>query len=310
MIVYRSIDTLAKDLGFSPKTLYAVSYQPDRHYKQTLLSCGGKTRLLSVPDPLLKSMQRSIYRNLLCHMPVSPYAAAYRFGTGIAQHARLHSGQKLVYQMDIQNFFDHILYSAVKDKAFPETIYSAPLRILLTMLCYYHDRLPQGAPTSPVIANLVLKDFDEKVGSWCRQRHIRYSRYCDDLAFSGDFDPVPLYVFITDALSQEGFFLNPKKTRLLSQSRRQMVTGLVVNRQVSVPSAYRRQVKQEIYYCQKYGISAHMSRRNITGTPEHYLRSLLGRLDFILYYHQDASWAADGRQWLLAQLKQNNEIFH
>ena len=303
MIIYRSIDTLAKDLGFSPKTLYAVSYQTDRHYEQVSFACGGKTRLLSVPDPLLKSIQRSIYRNLLCHMPVSPCAAAYRFGTSIAQHARLHAGQKLVYQMDIQNFFDHILYSAVKDKAFPEIIYSPSLRILLTMLCYYRDRLPQGAPTSPVIANLVLKDFDEKVCAWCRQRHIRYSRYCDDLTFSGSFDPVSLYEFVKGALYQEGFYLNPKKTRLLSQSRRQTVTGLVVNQQVSVPSAYRRQVKQEIYYCQKYGITAHMSRQNIADTPEHYLRSLLGRVDFILYYHQDASWAMDGRQWLIKQLK-------
>ena len=74
----------------------------------------------------------------------------------------------------------------MKDAVFPPEIFSEPLRVLLTMLCYYRDALPQGAPTSPAIVNILLRDFDLRVGGWCRKRDIVYTRYCDDLTFSGE----------------------------------------------------------------------------------------------------------------------------
>lgn len=102
------------------------------------------------PDPLLKHIQRQILRVLLVHMPVSPYATAYRYGGSTLCNAAPHVGKPCVLKLDIRHFFDSILYSAVKETAFPAEVYAENLRILLAMLCYGWDRLPQGAPTSPL----------------------------------------------------------------------------------------------------------------------------------------------------------------
>lgn len=138
----------------------------------------GGCRVLSVPDPLLKMIQRRIVRVLLAPMPVSPYAMAYRYGTGTVRNAALHAGRPAVLKLDIRHFFDSILYASVKEAAFPAEIYGEPLRILLTILCYYREGLPQGAPSSPAISNLVMRTFDDEAAAWCRRRAIRYTRYC------------------------------------------------------------------------------------------------------------------------------------
>ena len=176
MIVYRELSSLVRDLGIPAGTLYAVSNTLDRHYiRRQLPKSSGGVRELSVPDPLLKHIQRQILRVLLVHMPVSPYATAYRYGGSTLCNAAPHVGKPCVLKLDIRHFFDSILYSAVKETAFPAEVYAENLRILLAMLCYGWDRLPQGAPTSPCITNILMRDFDNEVGAWCRERQIAYT---------------------------------------------------------------------------------------------------------------------------------------
>lgn len=172
--------------GASLRTLYAVSNRIPAHYHRAEVpKRDGGVRVLRVPDPVLKDIQRRIARVLLSGMPVSPHATAYRYGAGVVENARRHVGRPELLKLDILHFFDSIRYIQVKEAAFPAEIYAEPLRTLLSMLCYDRDVLPQGAPTSPWIANLVLRPFDEKLGAWCRARGVVYTRYCDDLAFSG-----------------------------------------------------------------------------------------------------------------------------
>lgn len=147
------------------------------------------------------------------------------------------------------SFFDSIRYSSVKETAFPEEIYSEQIRILLTMLCYYKDTLPQGAPSSPAITNILMYAFDERVGKWCREREICYTRYCDDLTFSGDFRPEVVVGYVKAELKSCGFLLNQQKTHIQNMGHRQTVTGIVVNEKPNVPENYRRELRQELYYC-------------------------------------------------------------
>lgn len=185
-IVYQEGPSLARDLGLPLRTLYAVSNRIPAHYHRAEVpKRDGGVRVLRVPDPVLKDIQRRIARVLLSGMPVSPHATAYRYGAGVVENARRHVGRPELLKLDILHFFDSIRYIQVKEAAFPAEIYAEPLRILLSMLCYDRDVLPQGAPTSPWIANLVLRPFDERLGAWCRARGVVYTRYCDDLAFSG-----------------------------------------------------------------------------------------------------------------------------
>ena len=131
-------------------------------------------------------------------------------------------GQREVLRLDIRRFFDSVRYTAVKETVFPPEIFSEPLRILLTMLCYYRDGLPQGAPTSPAIVNILLRNLDERLGAWCRERGVTSSRYCDDLVFSGQIlDGVREKA--EEELQTLGFFLHKGKTCLRRDGRRQMV---------------------------------------------------------------------------------------
>ena len=208
MIVYRELSSLVRDLGIPAGTLYAVSNTLDRHYiRRQLPKSSGGVRELSVPDPLLKHIQRQILRVLLVHMPVSPYAMAYRYGGSTLCNAAPHVGKPCVLKLDIRHFFDSILYSAVKETAFPAEVYAENLRILLAMLCYGWDRLPQGAPTSPCITNILMRDFDNEVGAWCRERQIAYTRYCDDMTFSGDFARDEVLRCVEPRLRALGFYL-------------------------------------------------------------------------------------------------------
>lgn len=304
MIVYRERASLARDLGVDARTLYAVSNTVDRHYRKAELpKQDGGVRTLWVPDGVLKHIQRRITRVLLMEMPVSPCAMAYRYGASTYRNAAPHVGQSAVLKLDIRHFFDSVLYRDVKEAAFPAEIYAEPLRVLLTVLCYRRDGLPQGAPSSPAISNLVLAEFDREVEAWCRGREIRYTRYCDDLTFSGDFAPEAVTDFAGAALRRRGFFLNAAKTRFLPASRRQTVTGLVVNEKVAVPRAYLRDLRQEVYYCRRFGPAEHLARRGIAESEAQYLARLLGKVNYALQCAPEQASLREAREWLLEALR-------
>ena len=304
MIVYRELSSLEQDLGISAKTLYAVSNNIGKHYhKAKLPKKSGGYRNLSVPDEILKVIQRQISEVLLIHMPVSRYAKAYRFGSSTLRNAKYHVGKQVVLKLDILHFFDSIRYSTVKDKMFPEEIYAEPLRILLTMLCYHKDALPQGAPSSPAITNIILCEFDEQVGQWCRERGIAYTRYCDDMTFSGDFDPAEVIRFVRLELKKLDFLLNEQKTRIQRSGHQQTVTGIVVNEKLSIPADYRRKLRQELYYCRKFGIQEHLQKTGLEIPEDTYRLQLLGKVNYVLQVHPNDRDMLEARKWLQQSTK-------
>ena len=308
MIVYRELSSLTQDLGVSARSLYALSNRRGLHYRSVAIPKGnGEFRTLWVPDEQLKAVQRKIAEKLLALEPVSPYAMAYRPGGSTVRNAAPHTGGRILLKLDIRQFFDHCIYPLVKEKAFPASRYSEENRILLALLCVHKDALPQGAPTSPAISNLILRDFDDAVGAWCSRRHIVYTRYCDDMSFSGDFDPREVKTLVQKELRKMGFFLHSGKTLVLREGKRKTVTGLVVNEKLSVPSAYRRKLRQELYYCNKYGVEEHLRRIGSKEQPARYLRSLLGRADYVLSVMQEEPELCQARNALLRQLKQLSE---
>ena len=304
MIVYRELSSLEQDLGISAKTLYAVSNNLSKHYRKAKLpKKNGGFRNLSVPDEVLKSIQKRIAEVLLIHMPVSRYAKAYRFGSSTLRNAKHHVGKQVVLKLDILHFFDSIRYSTVKDKLFPEEIYAEPLRILLTMLCYHKDALPQGAPSSPAITNIILYEFDEQLGQWCREHGIAYTRYCDDMTFSGDFEPSEAIRYVRLELKKMGFLLNEQKTRIQRPGQQQTVTGIVVNEKLSIPADYRRKLRQELYYCRKFGILEHMQEIGLEIPEDTYRMQLLGKVNHVLQVHHNDKDMLDARKWLQQSMK-------
>ncbi len=282
-VVYRELSSLEKDLGISAKRLYTISNSISRHYLKVIIpKKNGGARLLSVPDENLKSVQRRINDVLLSHMPVSPFARAYTPGSSPLKNAISHIGKDWIIKLDIHIFFDSVMYSTVKEKVFPPEIYSEENRVLLSMLCYYRDSLPQGAPTSPVVSNIILYDFDMRVGKYCAEHGIIYTRYCDDMTFSGNGEMPDLVPFVRGELKKERLFLNEAKTVKAKRGRRQEVTGIIVNEKANIPREYRRKIRQDIYFCRKYGSEGHISKTQPGVSARDYLQSLLGRINYAL----------------------------
>lgn len=299
-IVYRELSSLEKDLGFSARALYAASYHRDSHYRRTSIPKGnGQYRELCLPDDFLKAIQRSIAEHLLVYEEISPYATAYRPGGSTLINARPHVGRPVLLKLDIRHFFDHIIYPQVKEKVFPEDRYSEANRVLLTMLCVYPDSLPQGAPTSPMISNIIMKDFDNTVGSWCRRKNIVYTRYCGDMTFSGDFVPREVIDLVRGELRKMGFFLNDRKTVVLRDGQKKAVTGIVVNEKPNTAAAYRRKLRQELYFCRKYGVEEHIQRLGLDIPASDYIRRLLGRVNYVLQITPGNSEMQRYKAWLL-----------
>lgn len=283
---------LLGDINLPPqeqlRCLYALARHTDRHYtKHTILKPSGGVRRILAPDQLLKAVQRNILRHVLSELPVSPHAIAYRPGGSALQGAVCHRGRNTVLHMDICDFFDSVTYLMVYRSAFPRAYYPPPAATLLANLCCYHDYLPQGAPTSAAISNLVMKPFDDYMATWCAAGEITYTRYCDDMSFSGDFDPAPVIAKVRSFLLSMGFEVNDGKTRIMRCSQRQMVTGIVVNEKPQVTRAYRDRLRQEVYYCKRFGAQSHLHRQQggKLPTPEQtvrYLRSLLGKVGYVL----------------------------
>ena len=267
--------------------LYTVSNQIETHYHPAVIpkKSGGRRKLL-VPDALLRTIQRNLLHHVLEEFQISEFACAYKKGTSIVDNARPHVGAKLVLKLDIQDFFDQITWILVYQNAFPGTHFPPAIRKMLTEFCCVRDRLPQGAPTSPTVSNLVMRPFDVHMGEWCREREIRYTRYCDDLTFSGAFAPEEVIRKVRGFLQVYGFELNRKKTRVLGRGNAQSVTGIVVNEKAQVSRAYRRKLRQEVYLFDRYGIKTEEGPKN----DEKERMRLLGKMRYVLSVNPEDVW--------------------
>ena len=119
------------------------------------------------------------------------------------------------------------------------------------------------------------------------------------MTFSGNFNPDIVIKFVRDELKKSGFFLNNKKTVIVPKSNKQCVTGIIVNKKPNIPCEYKRAVRQEIYYCKKYGVSGHMTFKGILDTEEHYIQILLGKLNYILSVRRNDKEFIEYRDYLI-----------
>ena len=250
-----------------------------------------------MPDDELKVIQRRILRQILMKFSSSEYASAYVRRRTLSHHAAPHVGKRYLLKLDIADFFGSIRFDQVHRSVFHSGYFPKQIGVMLTKLCCFHGVLPQGAPTSPAISNLVMKQFDRNMGRWCASRGIAYTRYCDDMAFSGKRPLYPVYEKAKAMLEEMGFTLNEQKTRFVSNAGRQSVTGLTVNEKISVSREYKRRLRQEIYYALKFGAADSILKAEhrdfiCEGKPdaERYLQHLIGKVQFVLQLEPGNIW--------------------
>ena len=272
---------LASLIGIYHEDLKVMISSPHMFYRQFyIMKSNGKKRLITEPLSNLKLVQNWILRNILEKCPVSRYAKAYIKGKTLISNAKYHLGQKVVVTLDIKDFFPSISFYSVRN-IFHHLGYSLEMSTIIASLCCYRNSLPQGAPTSPYLSNLYMLPVDKRIAKYLLFRNIRYTRYADDLTFSGTFDPHRLIHDISSLLFEFGFRINPQKTRVAYQNARQEVTGVIVNSHMQIERDKRKTIRQELYYIKKFGLDSHLAR--IGRSKKHYLNHLLGQINFALF---------------------------
>lgn len=287
-------------LGLTREQLFNYLKYIDREYRTTnIKKKNGGGRTLHVPSHQLKRRQAIILRRILNALPVSPYATAYKKGATLQNNATPHVGHRYLLKLDITDFFGSIRFGQVYRAAFNANYFPKQIGLMLTRLCCRQDVLPQGAPTSPALSNLVMQNFDNNMGAWCAKRGIAYTRYCDDMTFSSDKPLYHVYEKAKAMLEEMGFQLNEKKTRFVTNSSRQSVTGLTVNEKVSISRDYKRMLRQEVYYVLRFGSGSDIpwefwkNRQRPHGHWHQrlqYLQYLQGRVSFVLQVEPENQW--------------------
>lgn len=264
------------------KKLYSMSTNIEKNYQTfEIKKKSGKLRKIYSPNYYLKNVQRAILNNVLYDRSASNYATAYCKGKNVRNNALPHLNKNIILKLDIKNFFDNLSFTNVY-QIYNSYGFSNSICGLLSYLCTYNDYLPQGAPTSSYLSNLILRDFDYKVGSWCRKRNITYTRYSDDMTFSMDEFNREIIRYIRKCLYKYGLGLNNEKICVINNSNKQKITGIVVNNKIQTDINYRKKIRQEMYYIKKYGIKSHLNKIGYNKSIDSYIDSLKGRINFVL----------------------------
>ena len=286
-----TVGALARGLGLTPAGLWRLTLPPDwqrrrplatQHYAQHLVPKRGDAggwRLLEVPAPYLRAVQRRLLAQLLGRLAPHQAAFGHAPGRSVVEHAARHAGQGRVLRFDLRDFFAsvhagrvHALFTtlgcstAVARSLTALCMISAPeawLRQQSRLTWQQRQRLrdvhlPQGAPTSPALANLCAYGLDLRLSGLADAFGARYSRYADDLVISGpaSLPARQVAAWVAAIAADEGFALHPGKTRSLGRAQRQSVCGIVVNERPNLARDEFDRLKAILHRCAVHGPAA------------------------------------------------------
>lgn len=260
----------------------AVDSKQEHYHYRWLPKRYGNHRLIEIPKERLKEVQTLIRKLILDHIPAHPAASAFVKGLSIRDAVAMHVGQDVLFRIDLKDFFPSIGIGKVRrlfrfvgypiDVAdclaalctnvapmsiltlLPEQQYAGPERLAKL---YQLPHLPQGAPTSPALSNLVSYRLDARLTGLARCFGAKYSRYADDLMFSGDrrlakslglFESMVLSILI-----DEGFLIRRRKRRVMRRGRRQTSLGLTLNAKVNTNRNDYQALKAMLFNCVRWG---------------------------------------------------------
>lgn len=216
---------------------------------------GGKRKITS-PDNYLKKIQRRI--DLILRLFFKPKPAAHGFLTNrsIVTNAKIHVGKKYLLNIDLKDFFPSVNFGRIRAVLQLHPFNLKPeFAHLVANFCCYESSLPQGAPTSPIITNIVSQKLDWKLVKLAKENYCYFTRYADDITFSCDkpkFTPEFMQK-LEEIVVSEGFLMNKKKTRIQKRAVKQEVTGITVNEKLNLQQDYIRNVRAMLHNWEKHG---------------------------------------------------------
>ncbi|MFW8495082.1 retron Ec67 family RNA-directed DNA polymerase/endonuclease [Enterococcus faecalis] len=277
MVSYSDIqsrDDFFKLLNISKQHMTYLLYNKDKkgtensYYTFEIEKKNGGVRVIHSPNDELKfvqkrlasvlwNKQKEIWNKKGIHPNISH---AYEKNKSIITNAKIHRNKKFILNVDLEDFFSSFHFGRVKGFFEKDNNFKVPseVALIIAQLTCYKGILPQGAPSSPIITNLICKIMDFRILKIARKYRLDYSRYADDLTFSTNrtsfLDDKEAFMKILEKeINRAGFKLNENKTRLQYNSSRQEVTGLIVNKKLSVPREYYKQTRAMAHTLYKTG---------------------------------------------------------
>ena len=217
------------------------------YYKFGIDKGNGKTRWIEAPSALLKRVQKSLLSEVL--YKIRPHDAAHGFvpNRSIVTNAAPHVGREWVANFDIKGFFPATTNRLIRDVLSRYEGLNDEERKVVLRLVSRNGALPQGAPTSPHIANLAMYKADIKLQRYAIRHGLSYTRYADDITFSGAELPRGMRKYVSRSIRPLGYQIAAGKSKWLPRSKRQMVTGLVVNEKIALPRTERKLLRAIIH---------------------------------------------------------------
>jgi len=296
----------ANELDWLAQSFRTVSKEQEyfRHYHYSLhKKRDGGYRLLESPKTRLKDMQRQINSELLSHCRFHSAAHGFVKNRNCKTHAAAHINKKYLFIFDLQQCFQSIQWRQVYT-IFTNLGYCKTVSRYLTKICTHKSyanhpllkklsdeqqlklktpHLPQGAPSSPALSNLALYYLDKRLSGLADSLELDYTRYADDLAFSGNvhrnwkfFEPL-----IGSICLQEGFQLNHRKSRVMGSHQRQKLTGVIVNQKANIDRRYYDQLKAILNNCARDGLN----KQNISDHPN-FREHLMGSIQYVKFLNK------------------------
>lgn len=334
-----------KDFPFQLRQInyYSNSALKVKRYKEFVIKKkSGGARLIHAPVPGLKSIQRCL--NLIFQVVYEVNNSAHGFvpGRSIIGNAQKHIGSNYVYNIDLKDFFPSIdqarIWGRLKSRPFNLQGNRQVIGNMVSALCCAEldverlsaesnwikikkNVLPQGAPTSPVLSNIICGQLDNNLQALAKRFNLQYSRYADDITFSSMHNVYQgeggFIAELEETILAQNFHIKKSKTRLQKQGYRQEVTGLVVNKIVNTNKKYVKELRMWLYYIKSYGLERatqifDMARLN--GTIGHvnatssFERYILGKLEFLkaVRGNSNPAYALLSQEW--QNHKQNQTV--
>jgi RNA-directed DNA polymerase len=265
------------------------------YHRYSISKKTGGLRQISAPKAALAAAQRWVLDNVLDRLEIEPMAHGFVPGRSIVTNATPHVSRKVVINLDLKDFFPSITFRRVKG-LFRKVGYSEHVATVLALLCtepprlateldgkVYHVALgqrvlPQGACTSPAITNALCRRLDRRLTGLAARHGFAYTRYADDLTFSGDNGKAVgrLLRSVRSIVGGEGFTEHPRKTRVMRRASRQEVTGVTVNARPTVSRKEVRRLRAILHNATKHGLAS----QNRENRPD-FAAWLRGKVGFV-----------------------------
>lgn len=269
-----------------------VSNPMTKHYSSFLIKKKFtlRKRKIYVPSIDLLQVQKWINFTILHKVNISANSTAYSTGNSNIKNAKKHLGSQVLIKADIANFFESITEKHVY-KIFKNLGYTKYLSFCFTKICTVCEKnklcfLPQGAPTSPLLANIVCKNMDAKLELLAQKYNLTYTRYSDDLAFSSkdkNLNFKSILEEIKSIIKSFNFKPHKRKTRVIMPSQRKIITGILLDscgQKISVTKDYFLKTKTELYCMQKFGFINHCKKTS-QRSPLIAYNTIKGRMEYI-----------------------------